>query len=79
MVYDDRHRPASLAGDPSWRRWSAGGARRLDGTRARGPSCPIAASPGWPELRYRHLVPSPEEWDAIRKGRAPPGSASGEH
>ena len=23
MVYDDRHRPASLADDPAWLRWSA--------------------------------------------------------
>ena len=71
MVYDDRHRPASLDRDPSWRRWSptehGAWSESVPGTFV-----PDASTPGWAELRYRHLVASPEQWDAIRNGR-PPG------
>ena len=70
MVYDDCHRPASLDADPSWRRWSpaepGAWSEAVPGTFV-----PDAASPGWSELRYRHLVPSPDQWDAIRKGQGP--------
>ena len=73
MVYDDRHRPASLDHDPSWRRWSSAepGAwsEPEPGTFEPGPT-----ESGWSELRYHHLVPSPEQWAAIRKGE-PPGPA----
>ena len=73
MVYDDRHRPASLDDDPSWRRWSSAepGAwsEPEPGTFEPGPT-----ESGWSELRYHHLVPSPEQWDAIRQGE-PPGPA----
>ncbi len=74
MVYDDRHRAASLREDSSWRRWSAvepgGWTEPEPGTFVpdRGPSA-------WSELRYRHLVPSPEQWQAIRAGRRPAGPA----
>jgi signal peptidase I len=71
MVYDDRHRPGSLSRDPAWRRWSPA---EPDAWSEAGPGTfvPDAARPDWAELRYRHLVPSPEQWDAIRRG-APPG------
>jgi signal peptidase I len=70
MVYDDRHRPASLGEDPAWRRWSPAGpggwSEPEPGTFEPGPS-----APGWSVLRYRHLVPGPEQWAAIRNGETP--------
>jgi len=67
-VFDDSHRPASLRDDPRWRRWTpsaswtetAPGAFAVDATGDR-----------WEELRYRHVVPDPEQWEAIREGREP--------
>jgi signal peptidase I len=70
MVYDDRHRARTLSADPQWRRWSpaaAGGWTEPEpGRFVPGPS-----TPGWIELRYRHIVPSPEQWQAIRDGEPP--------
>lgn len=74
MVYDDRHRPASLAGDPSWRRWSPAreGAWSETEPGRYEPAAPAEGSdPGWAELRYRHLVPGPDQWAAIGKGASP--------
>jgi signal peptidase I len=72
LVYDDRYRPASLDQDPSWRRWTSAepGAwsEPRPGTFEPGPANSDA---GWAELRYRHLVPGPEQWAAIRKGGSP--------
>ena len=69
MVYDDRHRPASLGRDPSLAAMVVRGARQLVGARARDLRSPTATESGWSELRYHHLVPSPEQWAAIRKRR----------
>jgi signal peptidase I len=80
MVYDDRHRPSSLSQDPAWRRWSSvgptGWTEPDPGTFEPRPSGLGAATDwdsdsGWAELRYRHLVPGPEQWAAIRRGGAP--------
>ncbi len=69
MVYDDRHRPASLRDDPAWRRWSStepgAWSEPEPGTYESGPSATDRA-----ELRYRHLVPAPEQWAAIRQSDA---------
>jgi signal peptidase I len=73
MVYDDRHRPASLGDDPSWRRWASTGPGAWSEPEP-GTFEPSPSEADWSELRYRHLVPSPEQWAAIRKGR-PPGDA----
>jgi len=67
-VYDDRHRAAALADRPEWRRWSSSGpgawTEESSGTFA------VAAPRGREaELRYRHLVPDPEQWDALLNGR----------
>ncbi len=71
-VYDDGHRPAALAADPAWRRWapeSAGGWSEPEaGTYV---AVSDATADGWSELRYRHLVPSPEQWEAIGQGTSP--------
>jgi signal peptidase I len=66
-VYDDRYRAASLQGDPRWQRWvpthegwtepSLGSFHCSGQTR------------DWIELRYRHVVPDPDQWTAIREGK----------
>lgn len=71
-VYDDRHRPSAFSGDPSWRRWTP--AREGEWSEPRpGTFEPSSGDSGggWVELRYRHLVPGPDQWAAIRTGRSP--------
>ena len=67
LVYDDRHRAQALDADPRWRRWAPAAAGAWTepepGTFVPGPS-----TPGWSELRYHHVVPSPEQWRAIHDG-----------
>jgi signal peptidase I len=66
-VYDDAHRATSLGEDPRWRRWNPapGGSwiEEKPGTFTASPS------EGWDELRYRHVVPDPEQWESILLGR----------
>ena len=66
LVYDDAHRAASLRADPEWRRWVA----EPEGWIETDPGTYMchASGPGWSELRYRHVVPDPEQWEAIRAG-----------
>jgi signal peptidase I len=75
-VYDDRNRPTSLAGRPEWRRWAptTGTAWKLDEDRPGQYRMDSSGSPGesWAELRYRHLVPDPEQWDAVLNERPLP-------
>jgi signal peptidase I len=70
MVYDDRHRAAALSGDPRWLRWSAA----VPGAWTEpepGTFVPDRPRTDWAELRYRHVVPDPGQWKAIRDGRRP--------
>jgi signal peptidase I len=72
MVYDDAHRAQALGEDPRWLRWSAvppGGWTEP----APGRFVPGEQGGQWTELRYHHLVPSPEQWRAIRSGVSLPG------
>ncbi|MFO0951400.1 MAG: S26 family signal peptidase [Isosphaeraceae bacterium] len=73
MVYDDAHRPTALADRPEWRRWgSPGDAGWAEDSLAPG-TFRVEASPGdWTELRYRHLVPDPQQWQAVLRREAPP-------
>ncbi len=73
MVYDDRHRAASLAGDSSYLRWSAAEPGAWTEPEP-GTFEPAPLASDWPELRYRHLVPSPDEWNAIQSGHRPEGA-----
>ncbi len=67
-VFDDAHRPASLREDPRWRRWTPSTAW----TESTPGSFEVdAAGDRWEELRYRHVVPDPEQWEAIRESREP--------
>jgi signal peptidase I len=66
-VYDDSHRAASLRDDARWRRWVPGGegwTEAAPGTFSVGGS-----GQGWSEIRFRHVVPDPEQWEAIRTGQ----------
>jgi len=67
LVYDDSHRAVSLRDDPGWRRWVPGPEAWTEpepGTY----TC-LGSGQGWSELRYRHVVPDPEQWEAIRTAR----------
>ena len=66
LVYDDEHRAHALQDDPRWLRWKPSPGSGLDrtDTRAIRPTKPDTTD--WSELRYHHLVPSPEQWAAIR-------------
>ncbi len=70
MVYDDRHRAASLRGDVSWSRWSTAESGVWTEPEP-GTFVPDRGASGWSELRYRHIVSAPEQWQAIRDGRRP--------
>lgn len=69
-VYDDRHRPAALAGDPAWRRWAP---VEPDAWTEPAAGRFVSAAPAdrWAELRYRHLIFSPEQWEAVQRGSSP--------
>jgi len=73
-VYDDRHRPKALADRDEWRRWQSaatGGWKIVDPKLSQ---YRVEAAPDdqWVELRYKHLVPEPEQWDAILSDRPLP-------
>ncbi len=65
MVYDDHHRPKAIADRPEWRRWNPSGAWK-EGIDGRFRSEPETNSE-WSDLRYRHLLPDPEQWAALEK------------
>lgn len=72
MVYDDAHRATALADRPDWRRWSS----KTEGEwREASPGTFVSTAstgPDWSEFRYRHLVPDPEQWEALIAGQEPP-------
>jgi len=64
MVYDDRHRAAALWNKPEWLRWSS--TTKLAWKEGVPGSFSVSTQPGEEaELRYRNLVPDPEQWDAL--------------
>ena len=73
VVNDDRHRPQALLGKGEWQRWQSTvpGWKVVDAAASR-----YQADGGtpdeWVELRYRNLVPDPEQWEAILGDRALP-------
>jgi signal peptidase I len=70
LVYDDAHRAASLRDDLRWRRWMPRGPGWSEPEAGTFVSSP--AEPGWTELGYGHLVPEPEQWEAVRRGEPLP-------
>jgi signal peptidase I len=65
-VNDDRHRPTALAQHPEWSRWNAEG-----GFTETTPGTFQAVDAASPELRYRHLLPDPDQWSDLAAGRTP--------
>jgi signal peptidase I len=65
MVYDDAHRAAVLGSDPRWLRWAPTHAGAWNQSTA-GAYSPSPKNSDWAELRYRHVVPSLAQWEAIR-------------
>jgi signal peptidase I len=71
-VYDDRHRPSAFAEMPEWQRWQCvgGGWEAPPGEEGRYETA--GKAPFTAELRYKHLVAEPEQWDALLHGRPLP-------
>lgn len=68
MVYDDTHRAKLLKDRPEWRRWTPAAAEAWTEEPTVG-SYRSAGTPGeWAELRYRHLVPDPQQWRSLESG-----------
>ncbi len=67
-VYDDRHQPQALVKSPEWRRWEGDGSgwKVVDPGKSYYQADLATGSPEWAELRYRNLVPDPEQWQAVR-------------
>jgi signal peptidase I len=63
LVYDDHHRPRSMEGKPEWRRWNPSGSLKEEA----GGKFLATPGPDWSELRYRHLLPDPQQWAEIEK------------
>jgi signal peptidase I len=65
-VYDDRHRPQALSDRLEWQRWrSQDGGWQSASLRASRYHSKATSKDEWTELRYRNLVPDPEQWEAI--------------
>jgi signal peptidase I len=71
-VYDDRHQPHALSDKPEWHRWVAQKGDWVPFERGVSRYQTKGSSDDWSELRYRHLVPEPEQWDAVINDRALP-------
>lgn len=71
-VHDDRHQPRATANRDEWRRWNSeepGGWKAIDPGISRY-QCDEPTEE-WVNLRYRNLVPDPEQWDDLLHGRTP--------
>lgn len=65
-VHDDRHRARALADRPEWARWrSASSGGWAEGSSPGLYRADASSSSDWVEMRYRHLVPDPEQWEAL--------------
>ena len=73
-VYDDRYRPGALADQAGMAALAI--QRRPAGSRSTPRvgryQAEATAGEQWVELRYRHLVPDPEQWDAVLHDRPLP-------
>ncbi len=71
LVYDDIHRPQAFVDKPEWRRWRSDEPNLTEptpGTYLFGVTPPTI----WADLRYRHLVPDPEQWAAVEANKPLP-------
>ena len=71
LVNDDAHRAKLLKGDPAWSRWQ-GAKGDWSESKAGEFVSPTTASGEWSSLRYRHLIPDPEQWAAIAQAKPLP-------
>ena len=72
MVYDDHHRPKALKDRPEWQRWvSTDGESWAEETATPGSFVAKSNPDTWAELRYRHLVPDPVQWNALEANETP--------
>jgi signal peptidase I len=73
MVYDDTHRAEAMLDRPEWRRWTSKSGWREEAAERKGPWRFVSeATSDWSELRYRNLVPDPEQWNALLSKDAQP-------
>jgi signal peptidase I len=70
-VHDDRCQPSAFAGKPEWRRWKSENSDWLVAETGVSRYQTKQASDQWSELRYRNLVPEPEQWDAVLNDQTP--------
>ena len=70
MVYDDAHRAVSLENDPRWRRWVSN-QKDAWAQNTSGVYSTSADAADWVELQYKNMVPSPDQWAAIRHSEPP--------
>ena len=74
LVHDDRQRPRTLKGDPRWKRWQprreGDWIEEIPGIYRVTPL--MAVENHVSELRYHHVFPDPNQWDAVVKGEALP-------
>jgi signal peptidase I len=73
-VYDDRFQPRSLSDKPEWLRWApqTGEWGPIERGISRYRTTGASDNNEWSELRYRHLVPEPDQWDAVLNDRTLP-------
>ena len=71
-VHDDRCQPYAFALKPEWWRWKSDNADWLVMESGISRYATKQASDQWSELRYRNLVPEPEQWDAALNHTTPP-------
>jgi signal peptidase I len=70
LVYDDHYRPKALKGKPEWNRWNPTGSCKE--TTEGHFTINGESEADWSSLRYRHLLPDPEQWAAIESKTALP-------
>ncbi len=72
VVYDDRHQPRALQMKAEWQRWKSPDLNWLVEQTGVSRYMTKEATDQWAELRYRNLVPEPEDWNAMLNDRTPP-------
>lgn len=70
-VYDDSHQPRALRDLAEWRRWASDGPSWKQAEPGEGRYLLEAPAADWSDLRYRHLVPEPDQWESILVDRTP--------
>jgi signal peptidase I len=70
LVYDDHYRPKAIKGKPEWSRWNGQGSYKE--TSEGKFSVNADSTTNWSDLRYRHLLPDPGQWEALLKNSALP-------